>query len=52
MADKKVDLHAASASGDPEAQQLLAKRETARLNNDEKGIEAIDKALVDLGYTK
>ena len=42
----------ASESGDPAVQQLLAQRQGAAMNEDDKLLADIDKQLVDLGFTE
>lgn len=41
----------AAESTDPVVQQLLAERETARLNRDEDRMKGLDRRLSDAGYT-
>jgi hypothetical protein len=39
-----------SESADPAVHQLMAERETARLNGDDKAAKAVDDRLAELGY--
>ena len=47
----KAPLGSAAESSDPAVHQLLADRQTAESNGDEKAIEVIDQKLADLGVT-
>ena len=42
----------AAESGDPAVHQLLAERETARLNGDKEGMKAVDKSLAEFRDTE
>jgi hypothetical protein len=47
----KAPPGSAGESSDPAVHQLLADRQTAESNGDEKAVEDIDKALGELGVT-
>ncbi len=46
----KPPLADGAASGDPAVHQLLAERNTAVMNGDEKAAEAVTAQLAELGY--
>jgi hypothetical protein len=50
-APAKAPLGSAGESSDPAVHQLLAERQTAESNGDDKASEAIDKQLAALGVT-
>jgi hypothetical protein len=52
QAPKTESKGRAAESGDPAVHQLLARRQTAEMNDNDAEIAEVDRQLADLGYTR